>query len=33
VDGVKDHIIPHIYGKKKTKDMWEVVVNLYQSDS
>ena len=33
VDGVKDHIIPHLLGKKTTKDMWEALVKLYQSDS
>jgi hypothetical protein len=29
VDGVKDHIIPHLYGKKIAKDMWEALVKLY----
>jgi hypothetical protein len=33
VDGVKDHIIPHLIGKKTTKDMWEALVKLYQSDN
>ena len=33
LDGVKDHIIPHLYGKKKMKDMWEALVKLYQSDN
>jgi hypothetical protein len=23
IDGVKDHIIPHLFGKKIAKDMWE----------
>jgi hypothetical protein len=23
IDGVKDHIIPHLSGKKTAKDMWE----------
>jgi hypothetical protein len=32
VDGVKDHIIPHLSRKKTTKDMWGAVVKLYQSD-
>jgi hypothetical protein len=31
IDGVKDHIIPHLFGKKTTKDMWEALVKLYQS--
>jgi hypothetical protein len=26
VDGVKDHIIPHLSGKKTAKDMWEALV-------
>jgi len=29
VDGIKDHIIPHLFGKKTTKDMWEALVKLY----
>jgi hypothetical protein len=33
VDGVKDHIIPHFSGKKTTKDMWEALVKLYQSEN
>jgi hypothetical protein len=33
VDGVKDHIIPHLSGKKTTKEMWEALVKLYQSDN
>jgi hypothetical protein len=33
VNGVKDHIIPHMPGKKTTKDMWEALVKLYQFDN
>jgi hypothetical protein len=33
IDGVKDHIIPHLSRKKTTKDMWEALVKLYQSDN
>jgi hypothetical protein len=33
VDGVKDHIIPHLSGKKTTKDMWEALVKLYYYDN
>jgi hypothetical protein len=33
VDGVKDHILPHLFGKKTTKDMWEALVKLYQSEN
>jgi hypothetical protein len=29
VDGVKDHIIPHLSSKKTVKDMWEALVKLY----
>jgi hypothetical protein len=32
-DGVKDHIIRYLSGKKATKDMWEALVKLYQSDN
>jgi hypothetical protein len=33
VDSVKNHIIPHLSGKKTTKDMWEALVKLDQSDN
>jgi hypothetical protein len=33
VDGVKDHVIPHLSGKKTIKDIWEALVKLYQSDN
>jgi hypothetical protein len=33
VDGVKDHIIPHFSRKKTTREMWEALVKLYQSDN
>jgi hypothetical protein len=29
VDGVKDHIIPHLSGKKTTREMWDSLVKLY----
>ena len=29
--GVKDHIVPHIFGKKTTTKMWMVLESLYQS--
>jgi hypothetical protein len=29
VDGVKDHIIAHLSGKKTTREMWEALVKLY----
>jgi hypothetical protein len=31
LDSVKDHLIPHIYEKKTTKDMYDALVGLYQS--
>jgi radical SAM superfamily enzyme len=33
IDEVKDHIIPHLPGKKTTKEMWESLTKLYQSDN
>jgi hypothetical protein len=33
VDGVKDHIIPQLFGKKTTKDMWEALVKIYLSEN
>jgi hypothetical protein len=30
---VKDHLIPHIFEKKKTKDMYDALVVLYQSEN
>jgi hypothetical protein len=29
LDGVKDHIIPHLTGKTSTKDMWAALSGLY----
>ena len=31
LDFVKDHLIPHIFEKKTTKDMYDALVGLYQS--
>ena len=31
LDYVKDHLIPHIFEKKTTKEMYEALVGLYQS--
>jgi hypothetical protein len=31
LDGVKDHLIPHLDQKKTTKEMWDVVKNLYEA--
>jgi len=33
IDGVKDHIIPHLSGKKTTKELWESLTKLYQSNN
>jgi hypothetical protein len=33
LDSVKDHLIPHIFEKKTTKDMYDALVGLYQSGS
>lgn len=30
LDGIQDHIILHIEEKATTKDMWDVIVKLYQ---
>jgi len=31
LDVVKDHIIPHVIGKKNAYEMWESWMKLYQS--
>jgi hypothetical protein len=31
LDAVKDHIIPHVSGKKNSYEMWEALTKLYQS--
>jgi hypothetical protein len=33
VDGVKNHIIPHLFGKKTERKTWEALVKLYQFDN
>ena len=33
LDAVRDHIILHLSGKKSTKEMWEALMKLYQSDN
>ena len=30
LDGVKDHLIPHLTEKKTTKEMWDTLHNLYE---
>ena len=31
LDGVKDHIVPHLFGKKTTLEMWKALEGLYWS--
>ena len=31
MDGVKDHIVPHLSGKKTAAEMWMALESLYQS--
>lgn len=33
LDAVRDHIILQLSGKKSTKEMWEALTKLYQSDN
>lgn len=33
LDGVKDHVVPHLSGKKTTKELREALTKLYQSDN
>lgn len=30
LDGVKDHVVPHITEKETTREMWETLTTLYQ---
>lgn len=32
-DAVKDHVIPHLSENKTTREMWEALMKLYQSDN
>ena len=29
LDGVKDHVIPHLFGNTTSKDMWEVMNKIF----
>ena len=31
LDGIKDHCIPHVRGKRNAHEMWIALTNLYQS--
>lgn len=33
LDGVKDHVIPHIAEKSTTKERWDTLTSLYQGSS
>jgi hypothetical protein len=33
MDAIKDHLIPHISKKKTTKEMFDALVSLYQSEN
>jgi hypothetical protein len=33
LDFMKDHLLPHIYGKTTDKDMFDALVTLYQSEN
>ena len=33
MDGIKDHIVPHVAEKKTTKEMWKALVSLYEEKS
>jgi hypothetical protein len=33
MDAIKDHLIPHISEKKMTKEMFDALVSLYQSEN
>lgn len=33
LEGVTDHIIPHLHGKKTTVEMFKAILDLYQGSS
>lgn len=33
LDGVKDHVVPHIAEKNTAKEMWDTLMTLYQGTS
>jgi hypothetical protein len=33
MDGVKDHIVPHLSGLDTTRKMWEAIIKLYQNSN
>lgn len=33
LDGVKDHVIPHVRGKTYAHEMWTALIGVYQSSN
>ena len=33
MDGIKDHIVPHITKKKTANEMWKALISLYEGKS
>jgi hypothetical protein len=33
LNGVKDHLIPHLVEKQTTKEIWDPLINLYEKKS
>ena len=33
MDGIKDHIVPHIAEKKTANEMWKALTSLYEGKS
>ena len=33
MDGVKDHVVPHIFGKNTANEMWTALEKMYQGSS
>ena len=32
MDGIKDHIVPHLAEKKTTNEMWKALISLYEGN-
>ena len=33
MDGIKDHIVPHLAKKKTANEMWKALISLYEGKS
>ena len=33
MDGIKDHIVPHVAEKKTTNEMWKALTSMYEGKS